>query len=209
MKRVFELTEIGNYLVEKGVVNTEDMIFMAQLSDTYRNERFIERQSGSRWLVFGEGILSRRVSASNSKTAENISGGINFFYHKPLKQQWQLDITAGARFENDPFFNTFTDTSPDLAAGINVTTTLGYYPNARTNIEFSIDSGWSEYFSDEFIFDIDPFNLTAEVEAMYFLNPFTSFNGRVIYRTDDNGSSFFTPRNKILGFQLGVSHTVF
>ncbi len=210
MKRVFELTEIGTYLVEKGIVNAEDIVFMAQLSDTYRNERFIPRQSGSRWLVFGEALGSRRTTAAiDSKTAGNYAGGINYFYHNPIKQRWQIDVTGGVRIETDPFFNTFTDISPDAALGANITGTLGYYPNARTNVEFSLEGAYSNFFSDDIIFEIDPFNLSVVIDGDYFLSPFTSFNARIVYRTDDTGGFFFSPSDRKLGFRFGVSHVFF
>ena len=210
MKRVFELTEIGTYLIDKGIVNSEDIAFMAQLSDTYDNERFVPRQSGSRWLVFGEVLASRRTTASiDSRTSSNFSGGFNYFYHNPIKQRWQLDLIGGIRFERDPFFDSFTDISPDLALGVNATGTLGYYPNARTNVDFSVQANYSNLFSDDFIFDIDPFNLTAAVDGVYFLSPYTSFDARLVYRTDNTGGFLFSPSDRKLGFQFGVSHSFF
>lgn len=157
-----ELTTVDNYLKNKGVIADGGAAYFANLNDMWQYGALFERKSGyevtfnaNPWFTWGKNY---RLEKDSNNPQENINttqpynsqlymASLDFSYHKPVKNVWQHNFYT--RVHYDATFSSML-VEPQNRYLIHGGYELGYYPNTRTHLSFSLSgtSNWHNYHSD-------------------------------------------------------------
>jgi hypothetical protein len=148
-KRIYQLDELDKGIQSMGLVDNQDMIYAANLSDIWDFVYDFQRGSGQRFeygllpivQIFSEKMEENPNSPSysgNPITDNQYNYGIYGFgsWNKftPLSYQWQsdimLDVTAG--WQQNQSNNYGSIISNNYSALVNLSWAFGYYPTTRT-----------------------------------------------------------------------------
>lgn len=193
MKRVYELEQIGQFLIDKEIIGVSDILFMAQLADTYRFERFVQRSSGESWNIYTQIYGHLRRSNNNADIEDyNLEFGLNYQKYLPIKKRWQLNLIGNLSYQ--PMTSTFFGNEPEQFRG-SVSGRLGYYPSARTNLGVRLFASWNNFINNIQQFDSTSYTFTNSFEARYFISPFASLSGDIQLRFFEGSTFGFQPFN--------------
>ena len=194
MKRVYELTVLGEYLIDAGFTDASDILFMAQLADTYRFERFVLRSSGQSWKVYTAVLGSiEKLTGRPSDQDSKWEVGAQYEYRRPINQIWQLDFIADFNYKPEAVRIPLVPGTENFEGSISAI--LGYYPNARTNIDFRLIGEWRNTLGNPSIPEATDYLLDLSIDGSYFISPFVSINGSLNYR--HSTGNIYTPISQL------------
>ena len=194
--------------MDRSMVSSSEVEFMAFLADAYNNERFSNRLSGATWNIYTQ--ISKGLFDSSSSSlfkSSSFTVGINGGYYLPLKKKWQLNIDGTSTMRllswanSEKIDNTFNSVEIEIS--------IQHLLNARTNLTFGI-LGFGSDISSSNSPTTKSYILSGNFRLTYFISPYTNFQINISPRF--SGTSFDIPgfndfdrRSQLINFSFGHS----
>lgn len=173
-KLIYEIEKIDEVIASQGLIEKGNVKYFSTIYDNYLYAFNFTRSSGYR-CFFGFTPEYTRTNYNNENNGVehesnwtnkslDIYAGIK--YTKPLNMQWQFDFSV------QPGFQMLNNIDRIKVLYLKSEISLGYYPNTRTYLDFSIEpsiqrSKYTEY-NDYTAYNI---NVSPSVTLNYYLSP--------------------------------------
>ena len=150
-KRIYQLEELDKGIQDLELVDNLDMVYAANLSDIWGYGRFYSRGSGSRFETGLVPVFSYNYSRTRAQNFDGVRevngyGGfafVSWLKQVPISYAWQsdfsVDLSGGIKINNGLETNQLAgfDTVTIATELLNMSYSLGFYPNTRTFISLS------------------------------------------------------------------------
>lgn len=185
LKKISELQQVVSFLKTHNLLVKDDIQAFAIVNDNWDYAQGPQRASGSR-LTFSIAPSWDYRKSSNKQTnfldyvskTKKLSGaiGVEYCYEKPVSLLWQrtLKVTTGFSFGKSTYepSENFSVDSDVKDYFISLETGIGYYPNSRTNFNFSLSGAYSKDFNNsDADSEGDYFLLAPTIRAYYYISP--------------------------------------
>ena len=202
-KRIYQLKELDKGIQNLDLVDNADMIYAANLSDIWGYGRIYSRGSGSRFEMglanaFGYDYQQNRTGTSELLRENSNYGGyafVSWLNQVPLSYAWQsdfaVDLSAGMMVNNGLKTRSFltSDTVTIASEMLNISYSLGFYPNTRTFVSVSPFASISATQWDQKNEKTDKTGLNTgmNLNSYYYVSPKfrLSLNGGFTFLSDD------------------------
>lgn len=161
LKRIYELEIVDSFLLKNSFIKESDIEYFSTLTDMWEYGHGQERLNGTRLSAaiypgynFYSSFKKHNIDSTSEYSTSSfaIYGGLEFVYARPINLKFQSNIYLDAYFGYlNGQFNDRSETLqdfniPNLDASIRHE--LAYYPNTRTNINFSYSGNIVKLFKD-------------------------------------------------------------
>ncbi|MGZ8550986.1 MAG: hypothetical protein ACXWV2_10005 [Chitinophagaceae bacterium] len=169
-RRIYELTQIDQFLLEKGIANHTDIRHFTVINDNWAFAFNPLRRSGTSWSFnlragasfncdFSERKNVNVYTVDNRKYSYNLGPQIKIEKYAPVNLKWQKNMGATltglwnlGRVESESAYNgnitRFKDSSSYIRSSLNLFYGLGFFPNNRTainaDIYFNVFRDWGK-----------------------------------------------------------------
>ncbi len=213
-----ELVALDSFLVEKGALEDNDILYFTGLEDIWSYGGLQIRESGKQ-LIFTI-TPDYDYLKDLHKTENNITEDWSLFYNlafiskKPLSIKWQTDYDLGIRHMSTYRLRQMYEGIPEQSyfSEIYLNSQIGYYPNTRTNFIVNGKFDLANY-SDEKIFDKENFGIEFifSTSGYYYISEklrlgysiqFDALKGVFNSKTQDN-------YQKHLNYNFNLNYAIF
>jgi hypothetical protein len=150
-KRVYQLEELDKGIRDLELVDNLDMVYAANLSDIWGYGRLYSRGSGTRFETGLVPVFSYDYSRTREQNFDGVRevngyGGfafVSWLKQVPISYAWQsdfsVDLSGGIKINNGLETNQLRgfDTVSIATELLNMSYSLGYYPNTRTFVSLT------------------------------------------------------------------------
>jgi len=169
LENIYEFQNLSQHILDNQWYEGDLSLFHAILFDTYRFENFRIRSTGTRFNLRYEPVFRRNFNNSGNRFSHSFQ--LNITKNKVISRLWQFDwtlnftyiLTNGLSLRNKFLFN--------------ANVMLGYYPNARTNFRFIVNSAINEF--DNIL--PDGFNMSCQFLGDYYISPELRFEANIVF----------------------------
>ncbi len=236
-RRIFELTQIDNFLREKGLVTVTDIRHFTIINDNWALAFNPFRRSGTNWYVRmqaqgGYDYTFQDTKSVNNYTVENrypfleLGPKLGFEKYVPVSLKWQKNMGASitgfwinSRNRSESIYNGTVnnlarDTFQFFRTGLSVYYGVGYFPNNRTILTAEINlSSFNDWGDDN-----NPQKYLSALRPAFLMNADYFLGYRT--RLQANLNLFYEKRYekdlKLLdgriingSFSISLKHTIF
>lgn len=230
-RRIYELTQINNFLKEKGIIGEPDIRHFTTINDNWALALNPFRSSGAAWFVrikpkAGYSRIRRLYDNGNTDNYDSKLFGISmesgFENYKPINLKWQrnysIQLVHDFTNQTDSVINRSSVNSKiEIKKSINYVNSsygIGFYPNNRTRLNVQLDIqaglGKTEYFGNHKFSYVRPsFNLSTD----YFLSYRTRLNAFIYFEWNSenvkSNNSIYNPKETTSNFNFSIIHSFF
>lgn len=230
-RRIYELTQINNFLKEKGIISEPDIRHFTTINDNWALSLNPFRASGSAWFVrtnpkAGYSHIKRLYENGNADNYNSKLFGIamelGFENYKPINLKWQRNYSIKLVHDIKNQIDSVMNGSPvnrkietkKTITYLNSSYGIGFYPNNRTrlNAEANLQTGLgrTEYFGKHKLSYINP---SLNFSTDYFLSFRTRLNASVNFQwgTEKVKSNTYSlnPKETRSYFNFSIIHSFF
>ena len=191
LRKIYELEAVDSFLQSKNLISDSDIRYFTTLNDMWSFGSGPLRYSGHRFSLVAftgfENLWDRNSFFSEEFKTKTISAyaGIEYKKEKPINLYNQHSFTgfayigyAGGKITEDAFSPEEKLVLPKINIGI--VEKLGYYPNTRTSIEYSVFAHYVRVFdfledsndpNDPVELNLRGLNVGADFDFIYYISP--------------------------------------
>lgn len=185
LRRIFELEQLDQFLMEHQMVEEQDIRYFALLNDQWIYGSSIQRGSGYRFsFAVHPGIIYNNQNIDGfgdfNSNLYSLLIGLELVSSEPLNQYWQrsFEMSAYAGFSKGNVFDDFTNVNKDFSEPktlVNVQGGMGFYPNTRTRLDLNLGTSVNVSLSESNNFTTAVLGLDGTIFQAYLDLNFTYF----------------------------------